>query len=295
MVRPRPCLRLAHRDVTLALESEVDRGAQLVARDRQRRSRLGAGRIFGGVDRHAVDAGGALQVRLVLGLEAGLADGRARRDALVRRGSKLAVRGRRRPGDLTNLTEDDGADVALGVVAQVDLALDDAREELLALGDVVERVGRDVVLDVGRRIPGRRDRKVVDGRLDLLPADPENARQPPVQDAALRARGRQVVGDDRHLGRDAIAREQAALAVEDVAAWRRDRDVARHVGGRLGGVLSAGQHLQVPQPEGDDPEQHEGQDPEHADAPRELRRQRCSPLERGLDHGRESGLSPPVV
>ena len=39
----------------------------------------------------------------------------------------------------------------------------------------------------------------------------------------------------------------------------------------------------------------ERQDAEHADAPRELRGQRRAPLERGLDHGRESGLRPPVV
>ena len=42
-------------------------------------------------------------------------------------------------------------------------------------------------------------------------------------------------------------------------------------------------------------EQHEGDDAEHADAARQLRRQRRAALERGLDHGRESGLSPPVV
>jgi len=91
MVCPRPRLGLAQRDVALAFEPEVDRGAQLVAGHRQRRSRLRAGRVSGGVDRHPVHTGGALQVGLILGLEAGLADGRARRDPLVLGCSKLAV------------------------------------------------------------------------------------------------------------------------------------------------------------------------------------------------------------
>ena len=42
-------------------------------------------------------------------------------------------------------------------------------------------------------------------------------------------------------------------------------------------------------------EQHEGEHAEHADAAGQLRRQRQAALERRLDHGRESGLSPPVV
>ena len=120
-------------------------------------------------------------------------------------------------------------------------------------------------------------------------------REPAVDEPALRARGWQVVGDDRDLRRDPPGREHGAVAVEDVAARRRDRDVADDVGGGLGGVLGAGQDLQVPQAEGDHAEQQEDDDAEHAHATGQLWRQRRAALERALDHDRESGLRPPVV
>ena len=61
--------------------------------------------------------------------------------------------------------------------------------------------------------------------------------------------------------------------------------------------LLAGQHLQVPEPEEDDPEQHERHSPEHGDAPRQLRRDRPDPFLDALRHpyARLIGLSPPVV
>ena len=60
--------------------------------------------------------------------------------------------------------------------------------------------------------------------------------------------------------------------------------------------LLARQHLQVPEPEEDDPEQHEGDAAEHGDAPRQLGRDRPDAFFYALrHHRREIGLSPPVV
>ena len=60
--------------------------------------------------------------------------------------------------------------------------------------------------------------------------------------------------------------------------------------------LLAGEDLQVPEAEEDDPEEHEGDAAEHGDAPRQLGRDRPDALFDTLRHQmREIGLSPPVV
>ena len=106
----------------------------------------------------------------------------------------------------------------------------------------------------------------------------------------------QAARDDLDDRRDARAHEPVAVAVDDVAARRLDLDLAHAVLARLGHVVLAREHLQEPQAEEDDREQHEREAPEHGDPHRELRRDRGAALFHvGRAHAREIGLSPPVV
>ena len=77
---------------------------------------------------------------------------------------------------------------------------------------------------------------------------------------------------DLHDRRRARVDQPVAVAVDDVAARRLDADLAHAVLARLGDVVLAGEHLQEPQAEEDDREQHEREAAEHGDAQRELRR-----------------------
>jgi hypothetical protein len=250
-------------------------------------------RVAGRVDLDAVLAGDPLQVGLVLRFEPRLPDDRACGDALVERLAELAggAFGRRR--DLPDLAEQDRPDVALGVVADRNLVFDDSGVVTLALRQIGELLGADEA-DRGRRVSGRHG-AALDLCAHLLPAQSQDVREPLVELFAKRALGRQLVLDDRDLDRVAVGGEDAAVGGEDVAARRRHRDRLHDVGGRPLRVLGTGQHLQVPQAEGDDPKERKRYDPEHSDPARQLRGERRAALERGLDHGRESGLRPPVV
>jgi hypothetical protein len=116
-------------------------------------------------------------------------------------------------------------------------------------------------------------------------------------------RGRVALGGGQRLGaelddrRRAVLHEDVAVTVEDLAARRLDAQLAHAVVARLLQVLVARQHLEVPQAEEDDREQHERDPAEDGDPQRELRRDRGQPLlgGDGLDHARESGERPPVV
>ena len=68
---------------------------------------------------------------------------------------------------------------------------------------------------------------------------------------------RQRARVDLHDVGQPAADDRLAVAVDDVAARRGDRDVADAVLVGLGEVLVAGQHLQEPEAEEDDPEQRE--------------------------------------
>ena len=89
---------------------------------------------------------------------------------------------------------------------------------------------------------------------------------------------RQAARDDLDDRRDARAHEPVAVAVDDVAARRLDLDLAHAVLARLGHVVLAREHLQEPQAEEDDREQHEREAAEHGHAHRELRRDRGAAL-----------------
>ncbi len=120
----------------------------------------------------------------------------------------------------------------------------------------------------------------------------------PTRPVEARARGRcrrQLLADDRRDRGRVDVREHATLAIDDLPARCRDRDVARDV--RVGerDVAVTGQDLQVPEPEGDDSEQDERQYAEQLDAPAEHRRQGRASLDWAFDHARESGLRLPEV
>jgi hypothetical protein len=112
-------------------------------------------------------------------------------------------------------------------------------------------------------------------------------------EVALLLRQRRRVDLD-HRG-ELVADDDLAVAVDDPPARRRDRQRAHAVGVRLGQVLLARQHLQVPQAEEDDREQRERDRAEDRYAQRELRRDGGPAIGDGLHHERESGDKPPVV
>ena len=91
-------------------------------------------------------------------------------------------------------------------------------------------------------------------------AHPQKPAQAPVEHEPRPARRRQRRGHDLHGVGRAAGDQRLAFAVEDLAARRGDRQVARAVGVRLLDVLFAGEHLQVPQAEEDDRESKCGQE-----------------------------------
>ncbi len=171
------------------------------------------------------------------------------------------------------------------------MLFDEARERGLVLGEEDERGARDVGFERDRREAVA----ATDGLRDLARGDLQH-----LPDAAVeaRARGRcarQLLADDRGDRGGADVRDHATLAIDDLSARRRNRNVARDV--RVGerDVAMAGQDLEVPEAKGDDREQNEGQQAEQLDAPAEDRRQGRAALDRAFDHARESGLRLPVV
>ena len=100
---------------------------------------------------------------------------------------------------------------------------------------------------------------------------PASRRRPPSACGSLG----QLVGHDLDRLALAVVDEDVAVAVDDLAARRLDLDLADAVVVRLGQVLVAGQDLQVPEAEEDDPEDHERDAADDRDAQRELRRHRA--------------------
>ena len=92
--------------------------------------------------------------------------------------------------------------------------------------------------------------------------------------------------DELHHRRHARLDQHGAVAVDDVPARRLDPDLADPVVARLRHVVLARQHLQEPEAEEDDREQHEGEAAEHGDAHRELRRDRRAAFLDGVRHVR---------
>ena len=82
---------------------------------------------------------------------------------------------------------------------------------------------------------------------------------------------RQLVGADLQRERRAVADEDLAVTVEDLAPGCLDRDLTGAVVLGLGQVLVAGEHLDVPEAEEDHGEGNERDAADHGDANRELR------------------------
>ena len=112
----------------------------------------------------------------------------------------------------------------------------------------------------------------------------------PVGLGRLQLGGRQGLRHDLDDRRDARLDQHLAVAVDDVPARRLDLDLAHAVLARLRDVVLAGQHLQEPEAEEDDGEQHEGDAAEHGDAHRELRRDGRAALLDRRRHRRPSGV-----
>ena len=115
-----------------------------------------------------------------------------------------------------------------------------------------------------------------------------------------RAAGRVLCEPVRHQlhgERSPVVDEHGAVAVDDLATRRLDLDLPHAVVVRLGEVLVTGKHLEVPQAEEDDREEHEGDSAQDGHAQRELWRDRQAAIAGGdgIDHARESGERPPVV
>ena len=89
--------------------------------------------------------------------------------------------------------------------------------------------------------------------------------------------------------------EQVSRAVEDRCRAAAAGGCAIDVGRRRADVLGPVSTCRYHRRKATIPNSTKASDAEHADAARQLRRQRRAALERRLDHGRESGLSPPVV
>jgi hypothetical protein len=243
--------------------------------------------------------------------------------------SQLALLG----ADLADGAEDLRRQPVARVGAQVGLLDLDARELVGPLGDVGQQRGRDVGLQAHGRVR-HDDEGVHDLAVDRLRVGAEHRTEAPVAGlqvgggdlrdrlrlalvalrpgialAGLLAPGggevALLVGQRRRVelddDRTAVAHDDLAAAVDDLAARRLDAQLAYAVDRRLGEELVARQHLQVPEAKEDDREQREGDAAEDRHAQRELRGDRGPAVVGGLHHHRrfggpwESGLRPPVV
>ncbi len=104
-----------------------------------------------------------------------------------------------------------------------------------------------------------------------------------------------LLGVELHQRRLAVLDQHLPVAVDDRAARRLYPLGAHAVALGLREVAVAVEHLQVPQPEEDDAEEHEREAADDRDPQRELRRDRWATVVDGIDHARESGDRPPVV
>ena len=100
----------------------------------------------------------------------------------------------------------------------------------------------------------------------------ERVAEPAVHAPAPRLLVRQPLRQHLDDERGAVVDQQRAAAVDDLAARRLDLHLAHAVVVRLGEVLVARQHLQVPEAEEDHREQHQRDAAEDRHAQRELRR-----------------------
>ena len=257
---------LPPRDRLLAglLNVVIDRQPQLVARLRRPRGELCA-EVAAGVHLHAVGAVAPAQVAVVRVLDPRLPDAVALRHAQV---ALLLELGR---VDLPHCPEQVRPDLVVRVLAQGHLLDVHAGIAVLVLEDVAVDGPGNVLLD-GRR----RERQ----HLELLSHVLGDRRRVHAEDltktveqllALLLAPG-ELVRRHHHRVARAVVDQDLAGAVDDPPARRLDVDVAHAVVVRFRAVAVAGEDLEVPQPEEDDPEQNEGDAADDRHAKGELRR-----------------------
>ncbi len=216
---------------------------------------LAAARLAGCIDLDADRAVAATEDRVVLRLEAGGADPIARLEPLV--GRLLELVG----ADLGDVAEQLRPERPVRVVADVDLGGGDAGELVLALAQVVDEVLVDVLLE-RHRVGGKLLGLLADLLLDLVVGHVRDPGQLLELLVASLLVVRQLVGTDLQGQDRLVVDEDAAGAVEDLAARRLDLDLADAVGVRLLQVGLAGEDLEEPEAEED---RREGDDPDAAE------------------------------
>ena len=214
-------MRELHRDLQRVqpclLEREVERGDEAVACRRRRAAKHAPGRHTGGVDLDPFDAVATAQVPVIGVLEATLADHVAGRHA----GEVLV--GLLGSAEIADVAEDLRRERPARVVSDIGLLFDETRERGLVLGQEDERRARDVSFErdwseTVAATHGLRDLAL--GEVQHLPHAAVKAR----------ARGRcrrQLLADDRRDRGRVDVRDHAPLAIDDLSARCRDRDVAR--------------------------------------------------------------------
>ncbi len=155
---------------------------------------------------------------------------------------------------------------ALRVLAHIDAVDRNALELRLVLADVENDALGDVALE-RHRVRGQKLGLLVDLLADLLEAHAGDLRDPLEDLHPLRGDlGQLVLSDLERQGR-AVAHQDIAVAIEDLAAWRLHSDLADAVSLRLGQVAVAGEHLQVPEAKQDHSEQDQRDPAQDRDAP----------------------------
>ena len=273
---------LGQRVLQRPLRGRVDRQLHVAARARRvGRDDLAAGRLAGRVNLAGVAAGGAAQEALVLLLDAALADG------LVAVVAPAAVVVELLGADLPRAAEDVRGEPALGVGAQEAVAQPHAGELALALGEVVRQSGAHVLgHDDGLEGPALAR---VDPLLEVGGRDAVELAGQAVQHL-LPARAGQLARVDHQVGAGAVAHQQLAVAVEDLAAGRVGDDGAQAVALGGLGVLLAADHLEEPEAHQQQPQQRERDCPEHRDAHGRARGQRGCPAP-GRGAGAQAGAA----
>ena len=217
------------------------------------------------VDVHPRRAGDAAEIRVVGGLDAGLADQVARVVALLRQRLQLLR------GDLTDVAEHLRRERPVRVVADVRRRRLDAGELRRVLGEVVHH-------RILRRLPqeDRRDGIALmrlDRGGDLVQRNVRHARQRAELVVAVDVVLRQVGRPELDGGGGGVRDEHVPVPVEDDAARSLDRHGPGADRPRLVDVFRPGEHLQRPEPEEEHTEDEQDEAAEDGDAQRQPRRQ----------------------
>ena len=178
-----------------------------------------------------------------------------------------------------------GGQAPLRIAPDVDAFHRDAREAPLVLADVVDGVEGDVALERHR---ARRQLLVLhpDLAADLLLRHARQLTDPLEQPRSALPIARQLGRLELQLERGPVLNQRAPGPVEDLAARGLNGELPHLVVLRLGEVVVAGEHPEVPEPQEDDREHDQRDSAEHGDPEGELRRDgRPAPVAAARHHG----------